>query len=195
MARKIPKYLAVHEAGHAVAACILYRVVGVSGWHPFSRVFVRPRTDWQTPHVTRRGAAIPCGGMLDEPDFYKPMFRKVRNAGLAPDLLATMRARMEAGAIVSIAGPFAEARYRRQSQAAAILAGGDGDWKFIKMTTGEFCRTKAEQSALIADLERRTSALLRVPANWQAVLNVADALLAKRSLTSKQVYRIMGNAR
>ena len=193
-----PFYVAVHEAGHAVA-----------GWSTGTRFrFVHLRTQEEVlagPYLDDRGREVDCIGGVEGSDRYHPLSLLYSDPSLrlddmevgncsAEDLLAlktTWRANAEIDIIISMAGPVAEARYRHFSLTATYFLGGAGDIEKIRPRLDYLTRTEAERTRLEVDLEARTRRMFREPSVWDAVLAVADELRARRKLEWNDVLKIV----
>jgi hypothetical protein len=188
-AGKLPKWLAFHEAGHAVAKLAQDEVDAIPG--PFiRRVLIRPSTEWTTPLTSYRGVDL-CGTMgLVEMDARAWLSRR---ADCADDPHYRHDARLDA--IVDLAGPITEAKAKRMSSLAGFLL-------FCVMASGEDVR-KAKARIAIADgipdetvklgetWEAATAVLRR---HWRAVTALAEALLADLEIDGEEVDRIVAEA-
>ena len=205
MTTKIPRWIAIHEAGHAVAHWhVAKELFGPNGWCGFERVFVRtPEEAASGPYIDDRGRENYCSGMIEGPAFYNAIAALTGERGLMLDLgmppeaneaeCARIRAQlpksMEAEVISRLAGPIAEAKYRRISFVLATIFGGESDWKIASACAWDFCRTEDQHGQLLEKLRRRASSIIRQ--NWAAVNAVADTLLLRHSLTGEEATAII----
>jgi hypothetical protein len=82
--------------------------------------------------------------------------------------------------VVALAGPVADARYRRTSLAATLAEDGAKDWGRV-VRTSRVCFRSAEASARRAAVER-TRAIVQSEAGWRAIERVADLLVERGTL-------------
>lgn len=201
----IPRYVAIHEAGHAVASWVLQRELG-RDWCQFHRIVVRsPLEIAAGPFIDRRGREVDCSGLLEGSPRYQSVFtlggREIYApefyadaAAAHPGLLDDMRAAAEADAVEFIAGPAAEARYRRWSFLSCILFGGDNDWFQASATGRDWTRTAEEFAAFLDRAEKRARALVRDRRVWAAVNALADALMVRRIMEAEEACELIGAA-
>lgn len=190
----VPRYLAIHEAGHAVVSWALQRELYPDSPFPrFYRITVRTPAEFRA-QVDWKGREVACQGLVEGSDRYMPLgkefVRAVRRLGReGAGRLKAMRANMLADVTDVLAGPMAEARYRRCSQLVAFLMGGDGDMKIAKLKAGDWSRNDEERSSIINACGKRAAALVR--ANWPAILRLADALVERRVIEADDAVAII----
>src|SRR5690242_20377652 len=123
----VPRYLAFHEAGHAVARLALDRVAPCPG--PVIRhVMVRPADTWGTPFAEADGLAQDTQGFVDTQTrvcSWSPWLDKtVEHVGVTEERRAESVARERAvvwlDILEALAGPVAEARCRRETSLAGV---------------------------------------------------------------------------
>jgi hypothetical protein len=176
---------AVHEAGHAVASWHVQKALG-RDWCQFDRVFIRTAAESVTPYIDRRGREISCLGMMEGPDRYTPGIIPIN---LIPEEIRDLwRVNMEADVITNLAGPIAEARYRRQSIAGMYLGGGRSDFIKSRTSVQDFAPEQMA-SAMFAELQRRASKIVSM--RWNSILALADELLVRRSLTGVEAIAVI----
>src|SRR2546425_611935 len=101
---------------------------------------------------------------------------------------------MEADAMQALAGPAAEARYRRYSAACILMTGGADDWKAAEKLARDFIERESELGQVVDSLYKRATRLVCQPGHWKAVLAVGDALLERWTLTAKEAVALMEDA-
>jgi hypothetical protein len=202
MSNAIPRYVAIHEAGHAVAAWALSKDAGWSfRGAGFDRIVIRTRFEAAiAPYIDDRGREVDCVGIVEGATFYNPSLSfvpdmKVYDAdsdSLVDDnsfFVERERRRMEAEVICLFAGPLAEARYRRISPWRAFLFGGETDNERARLVLRDFYRSDDLLGQAYATLYRRASAL--VGKHWSAIDRVASALMIQRSLSGDEALPII----
>ncbi|WP_448192454.1 hypothetical protein [Azospirillum sp. sgz301742] len=196
-----PRWVAVHESGHAVASWAMQRALGLRGCH-FERVVVRSMEEAEAgAYVTGLGCRIDCLGMVEEPARYLPQGRYL--PGTTSDaaspaeygrMLAGWRRDMEADVVELLAGTLAEARCRRISRNRIMMAGGSGDYALALRKARDFARNDRELNVLMTALWARAAAVLRPPPRWAAVEALADALLERRVIEGADACAIIEHA-
>jgi hypothetical protein len=172
----IPFYLAVHEAGHAMAQ-----------WYsgiPFKRVLVRRRADWDTPVTGGRMNGLAFQGTIEGHSIFQAVPGVVVRE--SADDFATMYRAAEIEILHVLAGPIAEAK---KTHRALYLFGGSQD---VNHAT-EIARAipdRFESDMLKKGIERAKT-LFRDTDIWKATLAVADALQDRLSLEWHQVCEIV----
>lgn len=174
-----------HEAGHALARLYL--------GHRFDRVVVRTvREALANPHVDGRGRRLDCEGLVEGYSLCAPY--------LTPEILGAMEGtapgRREAvlrdaveGAEMEmawlLAGPAAEARYRRRSLAEVALAGGGvDDWRRARACAETWFRP--DPAAALELAEGRARALVASGPGWRALRRLAEALVGRGVLECEE---------
>ena len=201
--KTLPRYMAVHEAGHAIAH-----------WYTgtlFLGVFLRtPQEVLAGPYIDRKGHECDCFGGVESPSRAEPKGRMLgkddwhideitlgdqngdsKSSNELAKLKAIMRSEMEIGVITFLSGPIAQARFSHESIAAAYIGGGRSDIEEIRARINDFCRSEQEDSELWNRLEKRTCAMLREPRVWEAVLAVADKLRQRGRLEYEETLAII----
>jgi hypothetical protein len=171
-----------HEAGHAVAAIVMFRQAGWH-WDAFDRVFIRPGAI--KPYIDERGRACDCVGMVERPSRW--------NAGMLPgDCLRDVepwvkekcQLLMSIEVISNLAGPFAQARAMgRNSRVSArwdaLFSGGCGDEYGKAEATISDMRAMARRGSL-RKFEAQTFDLVKQ--YWPAIDALGERLLKQHSL-------------
>ena len=85
------------------------------------------------------------------------------------------------------AGAQAEARYRRRSSLACILAGGCQDSAQAKGVAAAWFDTEQARSAAHARAETIAGALVRSPTGWVAIRAVASAVLDRGRIDGDEI--------
>ena len=193
-----PRWVAVHESGHAVASWTMQRELGLRGCH-FERIVVRTMEEAEAgAYVTGLGCRIDCLGMLEEPARYQPQGRYLpgTTSDAAPPaeyqrMVAGWRRDMEADVIELLAGTLAEARCRRISRNRIMMAGGSGDYAIALRKARDFARNDHELNVQMTALWIRAAAVLRPPPRWAAVEALADALLERHVIEGAEACAII----
>jgi hypothetical protein len=180
------RYVAVHEAGHAVASWHVQQMLGRDRCQ-FERVFIRtPEEVSAGPYIDQRGRPIQCIGLMEGPSRYNPgVFNPI---SAPPDIRSLHRQNMEAEVITSLAGPIAEARIRKCSLAAAYLVGGKDDYDMAKRCVADF-EGEADMSEAFGKLQERAGTIVRQ--RWSSVLALADKLRVHRSVTGPEAVTVI----
>jgi len=174
--RETPRYVAVHEAGHAVARWALSPDLS----EPFDRIFIRtPREAAAPPYVI---------GGVEGRLFYQPFGCYLPDRTLL-DLLDFQREDMEREVIDCFAGPVAEARARHISLYRALTEGGSQDCDAAHSALKDFYRPGAELDAASDALLKRAVKL--VSQHWSAINALADELMDRRSLSGDEAVAVM----
>jgi hypothetical protein len=98
---------------------------------------------------------------------------------------------MEREFIKQIAGPLAEARYRRRSLKEAFCFRGS-DERVCNACVALFSQTTADRKHLWRELEARARRV--VAHNWPSIEAVADALIERRRLSYRQTLAIVSQS-
>jgi len=197
----IRRWVACHEAGHAVASWVMQRELGLDGCH-FERIVVRTVSEAEAgAYITGMGCRIDCLGMVEEPARYQAVGRYVpdgMNGGVSraehDRIVGAWRRNMEADVIELLAGTLAEARCRRISRSRVLLSGGSGDYAAALRKAHDFARTEHDLSVMMAALWKRSAAVLRPPSRWAAVEALANALLERHVLEADEACAIIERA-
>lgn len=96
---------------------------------------------------------------------------------------------MSAQVITYLAGPIAEAKDGHRSRASVLAIGGGQDWEYANLCVRDFARDPDECRKMLDSLWKRTATL--VQDNWQVITALAEALMARRSLTGPEALAIM----
>jgi hypothetical protein len=179
-----PRYVAVHEAGHAVAGWVVQKQIpGQESFRPFHCVVVRsPEEIRAGPYIDSRNRALEIQGIVEASDRYQslgPEHRKQREE-TDPRFLESARCCMEADVVVALAGPIAEAKYRHRSRVAVTLEGGRSDLEAATRKAADFARNRADLRAMMTMLYRRS--LMVVREHWPVITSFSDALLAQGTI-------------
>jgi hypothetical protein len=201
--KEIPKYLAIHEAGHAVASHLMQKRLG-RDWPQFERIVLRTREEIKAgPFIDLRGREHDhIQGIVEGGDRYIAIGRNgvIANCNVTPpELLAQLRKNMEADVIQLMSGPAAEARYRRWPGAgpdfyfAVFLREVTfTDFEEAHRKIQDFCSTDDETGELFNALLEQSIRL--VARNWPAITTLASELLQVRSMEADEAVRIIESA-
>jgi hypothetical protein len=111
---------------------------------------------------------------------------KVTHRGWSPDVIR-----------IDLAGPLAEALVNPSPFHEMIEAGSRGDWLETRRATRNFVAlgfiSGREKNAVIEELMHETRALVR--RDQEAIARVAEALLARQTLTGDDIKRIVEDGR
>ena len=143
------------------------------------------------PYIDDRGREHDCAGMVEGPDRYSALGVHVNDVKItgeqsAGETVRLWRTNMEADVIELLAGPYAEARYRKICTFTVFLSGGEGDLERAQKEVADFGRDDAERRAIIEPLHDRAARLVRRPPIWAAILALADALLRQGSIEGEE---------
>lgn len=197
----VRRWVAYHEAGHAVANWVIQRDQGLGGCR-FARIVVRSPAEVKAgAYVTGLGCRMDCVGMVDELARYQAVGRYVPDGmhGGIPRaehdrIVAAWRRNMEADVVELLAGTLAEARFRRMSRARVLLSGGSGDYALALCKARDFVRTEHELAEVMEALWKKAAAILRPPGRWAAVQALAAALLERHALDAAEACAIIERA-
>lgn len=195
------RWVAVHESGHAVASWAMQRELG-RDWPQFDEIVLRtPEEIFAGPFIDRWGRANDVLGIVTSSDRYSPIYHgrfvfmdgdgNQRTGERLSELIAQLRRNMEADAIDTLAGPCAEARYRRTSLFAIYLGGGDGDWESARRKVRDFEPNKTKASAMLNHLEKRSRKLVRQPEIWRAIVALADELERRGRIEGDEAHALI----
>jgi hypothetical protein len=95
---------------------------------------------------------------------------------------------MNADVMTTLAGPIAEARFRKCSLASVLLGGGNEDYSEATRCLLDFERD-VSHSDTFDELELRTRAIVRQ--RWSAIIALANELQVRRSLTGSEVVAVI----
>lgn len=175
---KIPRYLAIHEAGHAVVC-----------WYTgtrFDAIAVRAAKEIeQGPHIDRRGRTCRVRGLVEVTARFTPEF------GVTPRFETVQRINAQIDILIAYAGPLAEARYRRSAAWMIFLLGGDSDNEQAEARIQCFTYTEDEAEAMRLHLEKMTRAIFRESRIWEAVHRLATALQKRCFLEWEEALSII----
>jgi hypothetical protein len=149
---------AYHEAGHAVAAY----------WHRIRLDSITIEPDGDCQGHTRIGT---------------PLAKHWLDAGHTG---SRGRKRMEAYALLVIAGPAAQRRYRPRSVRSWH---GRQDFKNADDLVSYFVGSDAERDAYLHRMSVRANAFVALPDVWRAIGTVADRLIRERRLGRAELRR------
>ncbi len=193
------KYVAHHEAGHAVASWAMQRELG-HDWIHFHRVFIRTKEQAKAgPYIDYRGREVDCIGMLEGPSRYNSVRRPVADieyVNMSPERTAEFKEmwqNMEADVVELLAGSIAEARRRRCSRFAAMLMGGMEDYEEAKAKVCDFHRNQDEITQVLGRLEQKASKVVRN--HWSSVTALATALVDRMEIDGEEATAIIEAAR
>jgi hypothetical protein len=182
-------HTARHEAGHAVAAIVMFQGLGRN--HPsFDRVLIRPGA--AGPHVNRRGIPIDCVGLVERVNSWTPRVMPLDSLRtLDPEVKSKFLTNMKIEIVVSLAGPFAQARSmggksRRSARWDALFGGCIPDYETAKAVIREM-RAMAGRGSLRA-FEGQTHDLVK--SAWPAIEALADRLLEKHEIAHDEALAI-----
>lgn len=183
---------AYHEAGHVLAR--------IYCGHFFDRAVVCSVQEMlDGPHRTERGHEIEVEGVVEGYNVCCPV--------TTPDRLRAMQGgsdehreavlqdgfrSAEMDMMYCLAGPIAEARFRRCSLLAVLLTGGDTDWKHAQDRAETWFPN--EPSAALVFAEKRARALVRSAPGWQAIERMADVLTDRGVLECEESEAIFADA-
>jgi hypothetical protein len=168
-----------HEAGHCLARWFFG--YGTDGAWVLTVDQVL-RREWP---IDDRGRVCEAEGAVERYDIVSPTMslamldQMEEGGGTAPEWLASMRSEMPIAAeitmIESIAGPIAEARFRKCGLFVAIWQGGHGDMQTMTATAAAWF-LEGERDIARRTAETRATALVRSPKGWAAITTIGEAL-------------------
>ena len=175
---------AYHEAGH----CLVRLWLG----HRFDQAVVQaPAEMGRGTLLDRRDRPILTEGAMDAYDLISPLMSRdlmSRMEGCTAqqrdELLSCAETSAEMTLMECLAGPLAEARYRRRSIVVALLDGGGGDMATFNRTVENWFSGRKWEA--YGEAEARVLALLGVPQAWAATKAMAEHLLAHGRLEMEQ---------
>lgn len=201
---KLPRWLAIHEAGHVIG----HWHVG-NGLMWFDRVIVRTREEVAAgPYVDERGRDNHVLGCVEGGVFYNSECYLAHQMGRElpigiwadlevndpkfSSLVSGLQNSMRSEVVCRLAGPIAEAKFRHTSLMVTTNLFQSSDFQVACHCINDFCRTKAEHAAMLKELTNEAVSI--VSRHWVAVNAVADALLARRSLTADEATEVICGA-
>jgi hypothetical protein len=105
-----------------------------------------------------------------------------------PEMLSLLRQNMKADVMTSLAGPIAEAQFRKCSLVSVLLGGGNKDYADVERCLLDFERD-ATLSRSFDELEQCTRAIVRQ--RWGAIMALANELQVRRSLTAAEAVAVI----
>jgi hypothetical protein len=197
---KIRKYVAVHEAGHAVAGHLTQLWLG-RPYNQFHQIVVRTAAEIERgPLIDSRRRALDVLGWVESPDRYSSLGLHVEDLRINATseechaLRNQWRKNMEADVIGLLSGPVAELRqhgYSRLGVAIAVRCGKVSfeDFAIARSKIKEFARTDAETENIFCALLARSMRL--IGRNWPAVDALANGLLKQPKMNADEAVSIM----
>lgn len=187
-------FVAVHEAGHAVAYILAHRALD-RDYSSFHRVFIR--RDFSSPYIDDKNRVVDdCSGMCEAPDLYAPgigLMVFYQEPEARPGLKLEMLAKMEWAILTSLAGPFAEVAARGVHSKAnmrltARFCGGEADFEVAEAVLVDYKKTSGRRRC-IQHFEDRTRDL--VLKSRPAIIALAKALLVRETLDYDDAYAVV----
>jgi hypothetical protein len=200
---RVPRYVGVHEAGHAVLALIGWRAVyGNDG--AFEFIEVRRSGDY-TPIKTRRGNLIHARGIVAGCQLWKLRLSKDENGkwceghgelgliaqGSDESCRVNYLMRATAAARVSLAGPCAQAELPRQSLPRILKEHGRDDYHHAMACIRDASDTEEQAIAGYQRILAETGQFVRQ--HWRAIEALADRLQTQRRLELEEALPIIGD--
>jgi hypothetical protein len=159
----IPRRVALHEAGHAIAFC--YYGCGFD----HITVYSKARTQ-KTGELACCGASETFSCYLSQPDI------------TAEDRQA-LRKEAFCDIVISLAGCAAEKRYRKISIAAAIFDHGRNDYERACAVAAFIAKDNDDQNLLMDLSLKEAQRFVRMPVIWGAINGLADLVQERRRIT------------
>jgi hypothetical protein len=200
---RVPRYVVVHEAGHAVLALIGCRAVcGNDG--AFDFIEVRRSGDY-TPIETRHGNLIHARGIVAGCQLWQVRPSKDGNGGwcegrgkvgfIAQELDESCRVnyllRAAAQARISLAGPCAQAELPRQSLPRILKQHGRDDYHRAMACIRDASDTEEQAIAGYQRIVAETGQFVRQ--HWRAIEALADRLQTQHRLELEEALPIIGD--
>jgi hypothetical protein len=190
---QVPRYLAIHEAAHAVASWAMQVWLGWS-YTQFHAVVVRtPEECRREPtYLDEHGDAVHCAGIVETPRRYQiGISRLIMEQH--PTMADMIRQGMEADIVELLAGSIAEARFRHIPMIVVILGHAETDWKGARRIASDYCRgDRAAASQLINKCEAHARQVVRE--HWPRIERLADALVKHHRLDADEAQAIVEGA-
>ncbi len=159
----IPRRVALHEAGHAIAFCYY--------GHGFDCITV-----YSEARAQRTGEQAFCGA---SGTFSRYLSRREMSAG---ERLA-LREEAFSDIVISLAGSAAERRHRKISIAAALLDYGRNDYEKA-LAVAAFIADDDDDETRLLDLSlKEARRFVRMPVIWGAINGLADLVQKHRRIT------------
>jgi hypothetical protein len=159
----IPRRVALHEAGHAIAFC--YYGCGFDHITVYSKARTR-----KTGELACCGASETFSCYLSRSDITAEDRQALRNEAIW-DI------------VISLAGCAAEKRYRRISIAAALLDHGQNDYERAYAVAAFIAKDKDDQNSLMDLSLKEAQRFVRIPIIWGAINDLADLVQERRRIT------------
>lgn len=167
------KYVAHHEAGHAVAALVAYRALG-----------------WPAS-LLREATAIADGAIYGQVSWlhtYSPQSASVVKAFAAnPEIVAGLIPKCKWAIVVSLAGIEADARLSRVSGGFAAMRGGASDYEDAYRALADLA-IMTNGTPTLDGFERLASSIVR--SELQAIRAVAEAMHRRGTMTGGELEAI-----
>jgi hypothetical protein len=187
-------FVAVHEAGHAVASILAHRALE-RDYPSFHRVFIR--SDFSSPYIDGRNREVDCAGMCEGSGLYAPgidLGAFYLEPEPRPGWKFETLARMEWSIFISLAGPFAEAATRGFHSKANMLLGalfhcGSGDdFRAADAALLDYKKTSRRRRGMPFFADRTRDLVLK---SWRAIDELANVLLVKETLDHDAAYAVV----
>jgi len=199
---RVPRYLVVHEAGHAVLALIGCRAV-YGNDSAFHFIEVRRSGDY-TPIETRHGNLIHARGIVAGCQLWKVRLSKDENgewckghgkigfiAQAAESCRVNYLLRATAQARMGLAGPCAQAELPRQSLPRILMQYGRDDYHHAMACIRDASDTEEQAIAGYQRIVAETAQSVRQ--NWRAIEALADRLQTQHRLELEEALPIIGS--
>jgi len=160
----IPRRIALHEAGHAIAFC--YYGCGFDHVTVYSKARARK---------TGEQACCSASGTFS---YY------LSRSDMTADDRQALRKEGFSDIVISLAGCAAERRHRKKSIAAAIADYGQNDYEKALAVAEFIAKDDEDQDSLIKFSLKEAQRFVRMPVIWEAINSLAD-LIQKRGRITK----------
>ena len=174
---------AVHEASHGYVHIMLAREFGMNPAVSLRRLVLR----------SDGSGIVPAGnGFIDADKYETEEMRRVAQTGNVKTNVNVLPA-VIARVVEGVAGSIGEARYTNQSFMPILTRGsGAEDWNEIQRWLGVF--GIQDKDRYFEQAVRHADTLFGKPRAWEAVLSLADVLLAKNEISGAEAVEVVDRA-
>jgi hypothetical protein len=184
--RRMYRTIAIHEAGHAFASWATSRRSGRS-WTQIHCAAIMSPDDIvdETPYIDRRGREVHCLGIVEISDRWDD--RSHMLVGSVPRPI--LREDNLSDAIVSLAGPVAEAKHSKAWLATVVIRSGNQcDVDQVLSILRSYPGIASDPAPTWGEVERHARYIINK--GWPAIVALADCLVDQGTLEEDDIISI-----